>query len=126
MPLKVGDTVWYFDSNTLLRDSQGVVIYREKWHAVTITGDTPQSWLLDNEFKVNKKTFEIRNARYGIRSRIAVDQSEVDMDVWKNGHQWRLMEHIQRTALTPTQLHAIARIVDYEPLPPIKTTFDQP
>ena len=90
MTLKVGDTIWRFDSNHRVyperpKDARGKTdydisrspIYRGYWVPVEITGETSRSWLTIRG-KAPKRAPDLRRQGW------AFTQKDVDDDCWVN------------------------------------------
>lgn len=85
--LKIGDTVYLFDSNqrvysevTEAEKAQGKIwgdlIYRGHFSPLKITGETTGTWLLERRMVVNKKTLNERKTAFGQRRVFTAAQME--------------------------------------------------
>lgn len=63
-PLKIGDTVWFFDVNRrIYKDHE--LIYREHFVPLKIVGENKMSWLLEHGHKCKKGTLTISAQGFG-------------------------------------------------------------
>jgi len=110
--MKVGDKIWYFDSNRRRYPptppgslwAGGGPIWREHWRLVEITGDTSVSWVTAYG-KAPKRGGDIR---------WAFTEAEVDDRSWVNDNAYRIGNKVGGLH-DPALLREIARLIGYEP-----------
>jgi len=97
--LRVGDTLWSFDSNRRVYRSGvglsgGGPIYREHYQQETIVGETPLSWLVGASppTKVNKKTLACRT-EYGFGGYFT--KSAMEDRIWINENRPALIRALE-------------------------------
>jgi hypothetical protein len=115
--MKVGDTVWVFDSNHRVYRprlpgeayARGGPIWREHWRPRTIVGENARSWILNLGEKVPKK-----NPSAWM---YAFSEQEIDDRAWVEEHRHRLVNRVQEIR-DAAVLREIARLIGYESSPP--------
>lgn len=118
---KVGDTIWEFDCNRRVYPNErrrlgsfDAPIYSEHFTSATITGETPQSWLIALSHgrpprKVNKKTMLEANDRFTSIRWFTTEQ--MGDDIWIHDHRAAIASKIgvERDA---SKLKRIAAILE--------------
>ena len=108
--LTIGSTLWEFDPNYRVYGSnRGAPIYAEHFRPVTVTGETPRSWLVGaSERIVNKRTLQrTRNGHDPVR--YYTDEGK-DEAIWEHEHRSRLVRAVGFASLA--QLRQIAAIFE--------------
>lgn len=108
--LKVGDSVVIFDDNVRHYEN-GRTVYRDKFVAKTIVGETSQSWVLVTGRKINKKTMQ------GTYS-----PEDIERAVWVHEHRHWIAEAVRRVVFSGiayegenyAKLKAIAELIGYD------------
>lgn len=113
MDLKIGDTLYRFDGNRrVYGNGTGAPIYCEHFEPLKIIGETKVSWILEREWRANKKTLSSAPARqYGGRGFFTAGQMEDD--IWKHDHAHKIRALLERAP--PDQLRKVAEILGYIP-----------
>jgi hypothetical protein len=112
--LKIGDTLYRFDGNRrVYRDGQSGPIYREHFEPLKIIGENKISWLLERNWKANKKDLSSAKAwHYGGRGFFTAEGMEDD--IWQHDHRHHIRHLFDQAS--PSQLKQIAEIVGYKQL----------
>lgn len=116
--IKVGDTLWRFDSNHRQYDKPGPggrIVYRSHFVPEVITGETKMSWLVQwyqrVVWKINKKTLATAMQNGYSGSQFYTAQG-VEDDIWRNEHRCKI-EGMMRGA-SIDQLRQIGAILGYD------------
>ena len=124
--LKIGDTVWLFDINCRVYPpkgndgrSYGAPIYREHWRPVPITGENRASWEIGRYGSFPKKkpadkaflATYMKNGYGGYR--VALSVQEVNDDVWKYAHGFRIADLVKNC--DAATLRKVAELVGFKP-----------
>lgn len=111
--LKVGSTVWEYDSNFENRSLEGEAKFRSGFRKRTITGETKQSWLIGNdEIKVRKRDLTYGHWGGGRRDMIT-SQREIDDLVFVNTHRYKIVKCFEWTR-DVALLHELAKLIGYD------------
>lgn len=114
--LKVGDTLWVWDSNHRVynRDENnrpsGPPIWREHYVKKEIVGETSRSWEIRWD-KISKK--DLREGR--LWPNVCVTDEEIDKAEWLEVHRRAIIAHIEWKVKDYGTIRAIAELIGYEP-----------
>jgi hypothetical protein len=113
----IGETLYTYDTNRrryynadgTKRSDPDPAHY---WEAHTVTGETRNSWILDNgRYKVDKKTLELRGIReFYALARYAFTETQKDDAMWHKEHRHDIVRRVEH-ADTAT-LRKIAALLD--------------
>lgn len=101
MRLIIGQTVWIKDENNRrYRDGQSGPVYRGYFEPRSVIGETAQSWLLERDLKIDKKTGRLRcpnknNSWYGLSSSVWTTESDVEDEIWLGENRNQLAHAVQ-------------------------------
>ena len=110
--LTIGSTLWEFDPNYRVYGSdRGAPIYAEHFRPVTITGETPRSWLVGGSTRpVNKQTLRRVVPGFG-HAQYYTDEGK-DEAIWAHENRGRLVRAVGFASVA--QLRQIAAIFEGE------------
>ncbi len=96
----IGETLYTYDTNRLNDDGtkRSNPNLRHYWKAHTVTSETRTSWILGNdEYRVDKKTFELRNIREfcALAPYAFTEQQKVDAG-WRELNRRKIIEAVER------------------------------
>ncbi len=96
----IGQTVWLFDGNRRQYDKQSRMIYRAHFLPVKIVSETPMSWVCERDFKINKKTRELRQPDkggwFGWQRGVCWSEAEVDDACFVNENRHIIADRVGR------------------------------
>ncbi len=113
--LKVGSTVWLYDSNWENRSLKGEAKFRSGFSKRIIYGETKQSWLVgavNDETKVRKRDLTYGHWGGGRRDMIT-SQREIDDLVFVDTHRYKIVKCFEWTR-DVALLHEIAELIGYD------------
>lgn len=121
--LKIGDTVYYFDTNRRVYPSPvpgddrwggGTPIWREHWRPMKITGETVRSWLVGGSRRALK--MPKKGADGGTW---AIDERDISRAAWVNDCAHRIADEVRRLGFA--DLAAVAKLISsrHQPDPPL-------
>jgi|CXWL01.1.fsa_nt_gi hypothetical protein len=113
--MKIGDTLYWFDGNTRVYDQPGFggrAVYAKHFVPLKIVGENNVSWILERDWKVNKKTGkgEARSYSYGGRGFFTAEG--MADDIWQHEHRHKILREVERAPLD--QIKKIAAIIGYD------------
>lgn len=107
-----GDLVWEFDGNgNNYRD--GVYVGRGSWRLIEIGDMNRASFILNGE-KFDRETGIARPKSGWTSMRRLFGQKEYEGRIFKDNHQYKLLQHIERNVTDGDVLKKIADLVGYK------------
>lgn len=110
--LKIGDTVYLFDSNRRVypknKNTQIGPIWREHWRPVKVTGETSRSWIIGEAWDTHKLP---KKGQAGFA--VAFSQEEIDRAAWVHDNAI-IISHMVSCCKDYAVLKHIATLVGYK------------
>lgn len=112
---KVGDVVYYYDSNSRHYDEDRKIIRRKCYVETTISGQTSRSWVVGpsyNSFKIPKKDpWGHHGGELGFVKRLFTAEM-VDQQIWMKDNRYEIERKLNSASFK--QLKEVAKILNYE------------
>ncbi len=97
---KVGDVVYYYDSNSRHYDDDGKLIRRECYIQTTVSGETSRSWVVGPN-----------GGELGFVKRLFTAEM-VDQQIWMEDNRYEIERELNSASFK--QLKEVAKILNYE------------